>query len=58
MRAAPVRQRADRDERGRTRGPSVDALVAAGLVRHVPLADTGDRPRVRIEPMAAGPEDI
>lgn len=40
-------------------GPRVDALVAAGLVRRVPLAEAGnDRPRVRIEPTPAGARDV
>ena len=39
-------------------GPRVDALVAAGLIRRVALPDTGDRPRVRIEPTEAGKRDL
>jgi hypothetical protein len=39
-------------------GAKVDALVAAGLVRRVALPDTGDRPRVRIEPTEAGKRDL
>ncbi|KTW09915.1 hypothetical protein [Sphingomonas sanguinis] len=39
-------------------GPKVDALVAAGLVRRVPLPATGDRPRMRIEPTSEGSRDI
>lgn len=39
-------------------GPRVDALVAAGLVRRMPLPDRGDRPRLRIEPTEAGARDI
>jgi hypothetical protein len=39
-------------------GPKVDALVAAGLVQRITLPAQGDRPRVRIEPTAAGKRDI
>ncbi len=40
-------------------GPRVDALVAAGLVARVPVANPADdRPRVRIAPTAAGSRDI
>ncbi len=40
-------------------GPRVDALVAAGLVTRVPVANPADdRPRVRIEPTTAGSRDI
>ncbi len=39
-------------------GSKVDALVAAGVVRRVPLPVTGDRPRVRIEPTSGGSRDI
>lgn len=39
-------------------GGKVDALVAAGLIRRVALPDTGDRPRVRIEPTEAGQRDL
>jgi hypothetical protein len=39
-------------------GARVDALVAAGLVRRIPLPATGDRPRVRVEPTAEGSRDI
>jgi hypothetical protein len=35
-------------------GPRVDALVAAGLVRSVPVDTGGDRPRTRIEVTPAG----